>query len=345
MKGRRAACGSLLIVTLWMVTILSVLSIAIARSLSLEVRLTRYRLARQQAKALARGGVYLAMQRLKQDATPAYDWLGDRWALPPSSPSSGSQASLDNPPPWVIDVPAEGGMDQTNQRRVIIRITDEERRVPLNGLAALLPLQRQVWFNAVAALLNSQELAGRVADYIDGDTTPYQDPPMPQPVGLESDDRRVPPYEAKNAPMAARAELLEIPGMADVPKPALEKFLGLTSLDAGGALNINTVSPEVLVALGFDANRAQMLQACRTEHGHVFRSLGTIEQEITDCLGGTLTQTEKDALGNGATFGITSTHFTVVSEGAIARPEVHVRVEAVLERGANDMTILSWREG
>ena len=43
--------------TLWLVTILSVLAVAIARYLSLEVRLTKYRLAREQAQALARSGI------------------------------------------------------------------------------------------------------------------------------------------------------------------------------------------------------------------------------------------------------------------------------------------------
>ena len=62
--------GSLLIITLWLVTILSVLAIAVARYLSVEVRLTKHRLASEEAKALARSGVYLAMQRLTQDGQP-----------------------------------------------------------------------------------------------------------------------------------------------------------------------------------------------------------------------------------------------------------------------------------
>ena len=80
--------GSLLIMTLWLVTILSLLAIAIARYPSLEIRLTKYRAARDQAAILARDGVNLAMQWLAEDAQEGespeggsgkkqYDWLGD----------------------------------------------------------------------------------------------------------------------------------------------------------------------------------------------------------------------------------------------------------------------------
>ena len=110
--------GSLLIITLWLVTILSLLAIAIARYLSLEIRLTTYRAAREQAAILARDGVYLAMQRLAVDAkegeTPEgasgqkpYDWPGDEWAQ--VTGISGSEPS----------------------RQIVITIDDEQRKVKI----------------------------------------------------------------------------------------------------------------------------------------------------------------------------------------------------------------------
>ena len=60
--------GSLLIMSLWLVVILAVLAVAVARSLSVDVRLAKYRQAHDQARALARSGVYLALQRLARDA-------------------------------------------------------------------------------------------------------------------------------------------------------------------------------------------------------------------------------------------------------------------------------------
>ena len=80
----------MLVITLWLVAMVSLIAIAVARSLSLEVRVAKYRAAREQARALARGGVSIALKRLADDAgSPeadgkAYDWLGDDWAwIPP----------------------------------------------------------------------------------------------------------------------------------------------------------------------------------------------------------------------------------------------------------------------
>ena len=93
--------------TLWLVTILSVLAVAIGRYLSLGVKMAGYRLAREQAVTLARGGVYLAMQRLADDPPEAegqaYDWEGDEWAakIPGATleviPHAGHLSNLDAP--------------------------------------------------------------------------------------------------------------------------------------------------------------------------------------------------------------------------------------------------------
>lgn len=102
--------GSLLIVTLWIVAILSALAVSIGRSLSMETRLTRHRLARQEAQALARGAVFAAVQLLQEDAAAgAVDWSGEAWAIPR------------------VLTPAEG-------RQVTLTIMDEERKLSLQEL-------------------------------------------------------------------------------------------------------------------------------------------------------------------------------------------------------------------
>ena len=141
---RRA--GSLLIMTLWMVAVLTVLSVTIARHLSLEIRLTKNRLALEQARILARNGVYLAMQRLSRDQQESdgrsYDWLGDDWAyIPPTHPD-------DDPTRWVVPFPADDG--DTEMRfagYLTVQIRDEERKLPLNTAtpATLRGWRRPLW--------------------------------------------------------------------------------------------------------------------------------------------------------------------------------------------------------
>jgi len=136
--------GSLLIITLWVIVILSALAVAIARQLSRELRVTKYRLARQQAMVLARGGVYLAVRILQQDETPA-DWLGDGWASPQTF------APL---PGW----------------QVAISIMDEERKLNVNR-ASLEQLSR---------LTGQETIAQAIIDEVDG-LEPTEDAPTAQP--------------------------------------------------------------------------------------------------------------------------------------------------------------------
>lgn len=125
--------GSLLVITLWLVTILTVLVVAIARYLSLEIRITKHRLAHEQARWLARSGVYLAMQRLARDVEPdghAYDWLQDDWAQAPQ---------------------ASGDLE--------ITIADLERALDVNAADAA----------TLTRLIGSADVANAIVDYADED--------------------------------------------------------------------------------------------------------------------------------------------------------------------------------
>ncbi len=144
---RLGRTGSLLVITLWLVTILSALAIAIGRFLSLEVKLTKYRLQREQANVLARSGVYLAMRRLQLDAQQPgeVDWLGDAWALPWNDVAVGEN------------------------RIRIVSIVDEERKLNLNAVDMLqLPSE-------LASLIGTGPVASTLVDYLN---------PIPPPGGL-----------------------------------------------------------------------------------------------------------------------------------------------------------------
>ncbi len=158
--------GSLLIITLWMVTILSTFAIAIARYLSVELRITRYRAARAQAEAMARSGVYVAMAKLKADST-TYDWISDPdWAL--------VQGDAVNPAKrwelWSKDAIVDTLKGLTGGSRFLVQITDEQSKVPINKLSQL-PLDPVV-LAAVKYYFGSDLLAAKVVDYVDSDVLP-----------------------------------------------------------------------------------------------------------------------------------------------------------------------------
>jgi len=335
MRHRRR--GSLLVVTLWLVTMLAVLAVAIGRFLSREVRLARYHTVRQQAKAFARGGVYLAMERLRQDAEQdEVDWLADDWASP--TPSASESA-------WLIDVPSAGSATAQRRGTLVIRIIDEERKFNLNasGEAPADPLAAAAR-RLLSGLDVPSELAARLGDYIDADNEPRD------PGGLESDVGQPPSYITKGGPLLSWSELLEIPGMAELKPVTLGALRSHSSvfLGADRHVNVNTVHPDVLVVLGFSSNSAQALQLCRN-NGTVFTDQATLLTTLEACLGADGLTSEETTLA-GTYFATVSNTFTVVSEAVIDdRSPVRARIEAVIRRTGcpsdAEACIVAWVEG
>ncbi len=317
---RAASRGSLLIITLWLVTILTVLAVAVARYLSLEVKVTKYAMAREQAEALARSGVYAALQQLAADTTqgtPSADWAGEAWAAahPPLAMTKGE---------------------------VQVAITDEERKVNLNTAEE----------ETLTRLTGSPAVAKAIVDYRD----PAED----------GEDR--PPYFAKNEPMTAREELMELP---DLAQDGGTLYTALTEtatpyLPDDAKVNINTAPPGVLGALGLSNVVVAAIETFRTgpdgpdEHAQdgVFEGDGTaIVQKVRDVLGPSVDfdsadfNTDRTVL---QTLGTSSQTFTVISTGRVLQPAVRVSIQAVVRRNgcpaptgdeAPPVCIIAWRKG
>lgn len=323
-RGRRQH-GSLLIISLWLVTILSVLAVAIWRYLSTEVRLARYQLAQARAAALARGGVYAALHLLETDlATPetggtSYDWLDDDWAR-----FTTGGAADDT---WVLEWPLDAANPLRGTQRLEVTITDEERKLNVHSVPSD---TGQPQFAALETLLGSRDPAVALVDWLDADATPL-DPARP---GTEADD--VTGWRAKNGPAGRFEELLTIPELRGADEGALRETLSV-HYDATAKPNINTVSPAVLSALGLPT-LASVIADCR-QRGVIFDNSTEMITDADDCLGsaGALPAPEQGRLDD---FGIESQTFTVVAQGLIAendangtaRPPVRARVEAVVRR-------------
>ena len=310
-------------ITLWLVTILSVLAVAIGRYLSTEVRLTKFRLARAQAKALARSGVYLAMQQLKRDGPEedgkAYDWLGDEWAH-------------DAAVPWVVDVPSDPSDPAAPPHTITVTMTDEQRKLNINAVTAA----------QLESLLGSQPLAQEIVDYID------QDNAGEQPV-------EDPPFFQKNESVAALEELRDVPGMTPEMFARLAASTAVFPSGSNASVNINTVESYVLRAIGLNNNTIQAISQFRETGGRFTQAGVGIATTLEDH--GVVLEDEQKNLLVGSLFGVSSQLFAVVSEGAVVvsggvveRPTVRVQVQAVVLRqgcaqGIPAPCLIAWREG
>lgn len=334
----RRRAGSLLVVTLWLVTILSLLAVAIGRYLSTEVRIVRYQQAREQAKALARSGVYLALQRLALDQQEAYDWLGDDWAVM----SSHTQA---DPTIWVVDVPSGTLITTTPLHTITITIADEERKLDINAVTA----------GQLESFIGTGPLPQDIVDYIDQQNT-----------GERSVDE--PPYVQKNAPVAALEELRAIPGMTNEVFAQLQHATAV--FPAGTTtptVNINTAEPEVLLAIvggttaTLDSDPAlPIISALVESRPGVNGILGDDDDcKATDIRDRNLAAIE---LGNcalsgrqqpflellqKANFSVSSSTFRITVEVFVQPQGVRYHVVAVVQRPppGEPPAIVAWREG
>jgi type II secretory pathway component PulK len=322
--------GSLLVITLWMISLLSVLAIAIARHLSTEVRLTKYAVAKTQARALARGGIQAAVQVLANDLrqpeelAQAYDWFGDSWA---AAPGSGTGE-------WSLVVTGSGGDEEIG--RATFQIVDEQGKVSLNAA----PREQ------LSMLVGDDALAQVIVDARD-----EPDPAEDQPDGA-------PPYLAKNGPFVAMEELWDLPGMHAGAYAALRRAASAFTA-AEEPINLNTATREALLAAGVDDGAIQIVFQYRDgpdgpdQHANdgIFTEPGVaIIETLKDREGVDLTGTPAGNLLISNAFGVTSRVFTVSAQGTTVRPRVTVRIDAVVRRegcseGLPTPCIVSWREG
>ena len=316
--SKQHQAGSLLVITLWLVTILSTLAIAIGRYLSVEARLTKYRIAHERAMALARSGVDLALERLRQDQQKdTYDWLGDDWARPDQDQET-----------WVVSLPGGGQEGQGARGRVEIRITDEERKLNLNENTA--PASEALMNLLVQARV--PDAAGLSKTIVD-----YRDPPE------DGEDRpeSQPPYFAKNQPFAASEELNDLPGMTPQAYEALASSTTCYTNPAA-RLNINTVTPEVLLAMGVSAEGQSKLIDYRNRD-NVFKDPSVLYNQLKDEVGLVADGEDINKLKD---LQVASHTFVIVSEGVMQSPPVRYRVRAVIGRSAQEEPkVLGWREG
>jgi len=135
--------GSVLVVALGFLAMVTVMAAGIRTALSTQTRLMRYRRAQMHAMSWARAGVYLAMQRLVEEA---------------SRPKERVERLGAAPPVWEAVIPA-GTNDAAGLSGVIrVEIIDDARKLNLNT-AAVGELERAVGDSALArAIVASRAL-------------------------------------------------------------------------------------------------------------------------------------------------------------------------------------------
>jgi general secretion pathway protein K len=233
--------GVALLAAVVALAVMTVLATALARTSAVDAQLARTALATLQADALARSGVAAATALLGTGMV-AVDSLHAPWAR-------------------------DAGPQPLGAGTVRIRVEDEARRLDLGApdLRAALP-----------ALLAVLELDARLVDAL-GDWTDADDGARPH--GAESDWYLglTPPYGAANEPLRSFGELRLVRG---VDAAVLARLRPHVTLAGERAVNPNTASEEVLVALAGPAAAARVL-AARREKPLARETFATLLPDVT----------------------------------------------------------------
>lgn len=239
--------AQVLIISLWILVILTVLAVSIGHRVSLGLRLSRYQRDGLKALYLAKAGVNRAIAVLEADAKSAnnYDALCESWASNKDLFEKIKLTESDDEFASVNYIKDPGSAGET-----VYGVTDEENRVNLNTASAEL----------INALLSGCPECGfsdaQISELVDytrvwrGD----QDPAL-NPSGDEYKDFKKKPFTNPEE-LAVVFELYYRKKQdADFRDKAAEAFNNIRdkvtvySSDGSGKININTVSQDMLVIL------------------------------------------------------------------------------------------------
>lgn len=246
--------GSILIMVLWAVSLLSAFAVIIGAQVRQKLT-AAYRLdERGKLYYLCDAGVKKAAAFFRREQQgKAYDALNDLWSVNPGefqdiAVGDGiSAVSYDTADAVTGEVFPRYGM------------TDEERKINIHK--ADRP-QMKILFEIVSGLdeTDAQDLAASIIDWRDADSESQL-----AGGGAESGYyHNLPePYDAKNAPCAIIEELLLVKGMT---REMFDKLKDYITMYGDGKININTASAQVLRALNLTRDMVDQILALRRGH-------------------------------------------------------------------------------
>lgn len=245
-KARDSREGAALIVSVWVILIMSLLISSMAFDMHVEANVAAYQRKRVKAQHLARAGMEWALAVLSRRVTESAD--DETLTLQPGQDEQLVIASIN----LSRGVGISGVTKELGAGQFIIDILPEESRRNINVLTE--DDWKEILDQAGVENTRWPELIDCLADWIDeGDEHRLH--------GAETDDPfyRERDYEVKNAPLDTVSELLMVKGFdenllyggisPESDKVAYRGIAGWLTTWGDGKININTASREVLMTL------------------------------------------------------------------------------------------------
>lgn len=328
--------GSILILTLWILTTLVLLAVGLGYTTSIDQRLVSYQRDRLKALYLAKAGYVRALAELELDSTPEIDSYQDPWA---QNPEAFQEAELGEGI-FTVSYPVPG---EDGENKVVHGVVDEDRKVNINTAseAVLLRLPGMTE-EIVEALLEWREKHSGEGE---GDGKGEGE--------AKGEEKEKGKEEEKEKPFAVLEGLLLVEGMTDEVFEALQP---LTTVYTDGKINLNTAPKDVLISLGMDDGLVDKISRFRnglddisgTEDDQSFTDTGSAVQQLN---GFEPLSPEETALLSGIIsqdlLKVRSDVYRIYSKGAVRDGKIIRSVEGVVQRPTEpegSIVVLSWHE-
>ncbi|MBI5144294.1 MAG: general secretion pathway protein GspK [Candidatus Omnitrophica bacterium] len=258
--------GSILIIALWSISLLSVFAVILGSQVRYEMTLVKRLDERTQLRFISEAGIKLAIAELKAEAENTYHSMIDMWS---NNPQAFKDVNLGE---GTFAICYDYVYDRSKGSELKYGLVDEERKININKM------DRTVLKRLFVSILNmdednAQNLAASIIDWRDGDeelSVPIGSAESSYYHGLSY------PYEAKNADIEVTEELFLVRG---IDQDIYEKMKDYITLYGSGKVNINTASKEVLIAVGLDERIASDIISFRMGKD---KTIGTVDDGIFD---------------------------------------------------------------
>jgi general secretion pathway protein K len=322
--------GIALIITLWVLTILSVVAFSFAYLARLEMKIAGYERTRLIALGLARAGIERGIEELTRDINN-YDAFDEEWR----------EKFVDE----------EGVLREIeiedNQGKIVgtytLRISDEEGKINLNYGDELKKERILGELLQVLDIEGKEVIRDSILDWIDPDNLHrIQGAEDSYYQGLDT------PYDCKDGPLDILEELFLIRGVT--PQLFREKQLSnFLTVHSQGQININTASKEVLqAALEIEQGLAEQIIDYRQVQP--FQNVNEIFQVpgMTKELNPRSTLERQQSIPTNvrkmfSQITVKSANFTLESKGTLRESKIGRRVVAIVRRGT-PLRIKYWKE-
>ena len=248
-KCSRNRSGTILISVLWILVILTVLTVSLGRNTHVELSLVKHAVGKIKSKYIARAGFVYALERIRKDSADPDAAKQD--TLYQCGVRLGDEESLQKAFKGIavgdgyFDV--QYIPDGEKGKKIYYGFQDEERRININALT----FQNYNVLSALITALGFDEATAKTVAYAVLDWKDEDDSPADVTYGAEDDyyQSLAKPYHCKDRPFDSTDELLLVRGMTPEIYDALKDQVTVFPKQGILRVNFNTAPEVVLTAL------------------------------------------------------------------------------------------------